>query len=258
VAATSIDDTLQMPDLSNVLITYKVSINGVMATALLDTGAQKDFINKAFTDRHKLRTIKTSNQYVCMANGLRQEASHTLINAAIDIQGFLTDCSPTVTALGQYDLILRMPWLTDVQPIIDFATKDATVQLDNGDSFTIKADLKILTEDRYIASLNAVEFARSARRGIDFFLGWMQPQETSPLALNSLTTEFPGRSTLTSETPSPWSRTEGIPLTAEGLPVQPPTLETDAKRDHRFTDALATLKFPGCSSPTDKTKTHDT
>jgi hypothetical protein len=87
VAATSTDDILQMPDLSNVLITYKVSINGGTATALLDTGAQQDFINKAFTDRHKLHTVKTSNQYVRMANGLRQDASHKFLDASIDIQG---------------------------------------------------------------------------------------------------------------------------------------------------------------------------
>lgn len=76
-----------------------------------------------------------------MANGLRQDASHTLVNADINIQGFSTTFSPTVTALGQFDLILGMPWLTDVQPRIDFATKDATVTLDNGDEFTLQAKL---------------------------------------------------------------------------------------------------------------------
>jgi hypothetical protein len=39
LAQTSPDDTLRMPDLSNVLITYQVKINGITATALLDTGA---------------------------------------------------------------------------------------------------------------------------------------------------------------------------------------------------------------------------
>jgi hypothetical protein len=242
-----------MPDLSNVLITYKVRINGVIATALLDTGAQKDFINKAFTNRHN---IKTSYQYR-MANGLRQDASHEVIDASINLKGFVTTCSPPVTASGQFDLILGMPWLTNVQPVIDFKTKDATVTLDNGDSFTTTADLKIPTAEEHIASLNAVEFARSARRGVDFFLGWLQPQETTTVALNNLNTEFEGRTSLTTETPSPWSRPD-IPLTAEGLPVQPPTLETDAERDHRLTDALATLKFPGCASPKDKSMIQDT
>ena len=84
------DTALRMPDLSNVLITYRVRINGINGTALLDTGAQRDFVNSAFTDKHNIRTTKTSDDHVRMANGLRQDASHTLINADINIQGFST------------------------------------------------------------------------------------------------------------------------------------------------------------------------
>jgi hypothetical protein len=113
LALTSPDDTLRIPDLSNVLITYKVKLNGITATALLDTGAQLDFINKAFTDKHNIPTIKTSDHYVKMANRLRHDASHELQDATIDIQGFESSCSPAVTALGQFDFILDMPWLTD-------------------------------------------------------------------------------------------------------------------------------------------------
>jgi hypothetical protein len=137
LAQISPEDTLRMPDLSNVLITYLVKVNRITATALLDTGAQLDFIYKAFMDRHSIATIKTSDHYVKMANGLRQDASHELQDATIDIQGFDSSCSLSVTALGQFDLILGMPWLTDIQPTIDVATKDATVTLDNGDIFTI-------------------------------------------------------------------------------------------------------------------------
>lgn len=94
---------------------------------------------------------------------------------------------------------------------------------------------------------------------MDFFLGWITPEETSPaeFTLNGLTTGS-GDTASTSETPSPWSKTEGIPLTAEGLPVQPPTLETDSERDQRFTDALAALNFPGRKEPADKKLIHDT
>jgi hypothetical protein len=163
-----------MPDLSNVLITYQVKVNRITATALLDTRAQLDFINKAFTDRHNIATIKTSEHYVKMANGLRQDTSQKFQDATIDIQGFKSSCSPLVTVLGQFDLILGMPWLTDIQPTINFTTKDATVTFDNGDIFTIKANLRIPTEEQHIASLNAIEFARFAGRCVDFFLGWMQ------------------------------------------------------------------------------------
>ena len=61
-----------------------------------------------------------------------------------------------------------MPWLTDIRPTITFATKDATVTLDTGTTFTLKANLRTPTEEDHIASLNAIDFAR---RGVDFFLG---------------------------------------------------------------------------------------
>jgi hypothetical protein len=83
-----------------------------------------------------------------------------------------------------------MLWLTDVQPRIDFATKDATVTLNNGDHFTLHADLKTSSSEKHIASLNAVDFTKSARRRVDFFLGWIKPQETltAEFTLNGLIT----------------------------------------------------------------------
>mgnify|MGYP002174493588 CR=1 FL=1 len=136
-------------------------INRITTTALLDTGAQLDFNNTAFTDKHNIPTIKTSDHYVKMANGLRQDASHKLQDATIDTQGFESSCSPAVTYLGQFDLILGMPWLTDIRPTIDFAN-DATVTLNNGDIFTLNANLRTSTEAEHNASLNAIDFARSA------------------------------------------------------------------------------------------------
>ena len=39
------DSYLTIPDLSNVFITYKVLINGIEAIALIDSGAQEDFVD---------------------------------------------------------------------------------------------------------------------------------------------------------------------------------------------------------------------
>ncbi len=244
-------NAIELPDLSNVLITYTMNINGTTAVALLDTGAQKDFLNKRFTDRHKVKTVKTSDMYVRMANGSRQDASHIARDIDIDIQGYRTSWTPTVTDLGHFDLILDMPWLTRVNPSINFKTKDATVTLPDGSVFTLHANLKTATEETHIASLTTKEFAKSVKRGVDFFFGRLKPSDTSAsdYNLHGITTD---PTPLSTATPSPWSRTEGIPLTAEGLPVQPPMLETDAERDNHFTTALADLKFSGCTSPSDK------
>ncbi len=146
-----------------------MDINGKTSIALLDTGAQKAFLNKRFTDRHKVHTVKTSDMYVRMANGSRQDASHIARDIDINIQGFRTSCTPTVTDLGHFDLILGMPWLTRVNPSINFKTKDATVTLPDGSTFTLHANLKVATEETHIASLTTKEFAKSVKRGVDFF-----------------------------------------------------------------------------------------
>jgi hypothetical protein len=172
-------NAIELPDLSNVLITYRININGVDAIALLDTGAQKDFLNKRFTDRNKLHTVKTSDLYVRMANGSRQVSNHIARDIDIDIQSSRTTFSPTVAKWGYFDLILDIPWLTQVQPLIDFKTKDATVTLPDGSSYTVLANLKVATGETHIASLTTKDFAKSVKRGVDFFFGWIQPSATS-------------------------------------------------------------------------------
>jgi hypothetical protein len=172
-------NVIQLHDLSNVLITYQQQLNGVNAKALLDTGAQKDFINKRFTDKSNKITIKTSNSYVRMANGDKHDASHVAQNINIDIHGFYTTASPTVTALRHFDLILGMPWLTRWNPHINFRTKDASVTLPDGRICTLKADMKVATGETHIVSLTSKDFDKSVKRGVDSFLGWIKPTETT-------------------------------------------------------------------------------
>jgi hypothetical protein len=89
-----------------------------------------------------------------------------------------------------------------------------------------------------------------------------QPTTHAPHLLRSrprsTTSGWPTGKDITTETPSPLSRTQGIPLTAAKLPVILPTLETDANRSQRFTSSLADLNFPGNASPTDNSMPHDT
>jgi hypothetical protein len=92
-----------------------------------------------------------------MANGSRRDASHIARYIDIDIQGFRTTCSPTVTELKHFDLILGMPWLTRVQPLIDFPTKNSSVTLPDGTTYTLQATLKVATGETHIAHLTTKE-----------------------------------------------------------------------------------------------------
>ncbi len=53
---------LTIPDLSNVLITHKVLINGIQATALIDSGAQEDFVDTHFVLAYNMPTTTSSHK----------------------------------------------------------------------------------------------------------------------------------------------------------------------------------------------------
>jgi hypothetical protein len=119
------DLDLIIPDLSNVLITHKVLINGIQATTLIDSGAQENFVDTHFVLAYNMPSSTSSHQrYVSLANSTRQDASATLTYATMVLTArpeegshlFEDIINPTVTALGRYDLILGKPWLTKSTP----------------------------------------------------------------------------------------------------------------------------------------------
>jgi hypothetical protein len=119
------EQDLTIPDLRSVLITHTVILNGISATALIDSGAQEDFVDTNFVLAYNMATTTTSLiRYVSLANGTRHDASATLIDARKvmttrpEVGNLIVEdtISPTLTSLGRYDLILGKPWLTRVNP----------------------------------------------------------------------------------------------------------------------------------------------
>jgi hypothetical protein len=102
-----------------------VILNGISATALIESGAQEDFVDTNSVLAYNMATTTTSlKRYVSLANGTRHDASATLIYVRMAMttrpeEGnpiFEDTISPTLTSLGRYDLILGKPWLTRVNP----------------------------------------------------------------------------------------------------------------------------------------------
>jgi hypothetical protein len=80
------EQDLTIPDLRNVLITHTVILNGISATALIDSGAQEDFVDTNFVLAYNMATTTTLHKrYVSLANGARQDASATLMDATMVI-----------------------------------------------------------------------------------------------------------------------------------------------------------------------------
>jgi transposase InsO family protein len=96
-------------------------------TALIDSGAQGNFVSKHFIDKHELRTQDLKNPIkVNNADGTQNENGHITksvhINALID--GKECQFKAFVTGLGSKDLILGYPWLEDNNPDIDWTKKE--------------------------------------------------------------------------------------------------------------------------------------
>ena len=96
-------------------------------TALIDSGAQGNFVSQHFINKHELQTQLLKNPIkVNNADGTQNENGHITksvhINALID--GKECQFKAFVTGLGSKDLILGYPWLEDNNPDIDWTNKE--------------------------------------------------------------------------------------------------------------------------------------
>jgi hypothetical protein len=74
----STEHDLTIPDLRNVLIMHTVTLNGITAISLIDSGAQEDFVDTNIVLAYNMATTTTSDKRcVNLANGTRQDASAT-------------------------------------------------------------------------------------------------------------------------------------------------------------------------------------
>jgi hypothetical protein len=192
------DSYLTIPDLSNVLITYKVLVNGIDAIALIDSGAQEDFVDTNYVVAYNMPTSSTSRKrFVSLANGSRQDASATLTNATMvmtPIPGkgyhlFEDHINPTVTSLGRYNLILGKPWLTKVNPTPDWTLNTLKIQLPNGKQGVFQGIITTPTQEAHIAHLDVDTFKQAVDEGVDHFYGFLRPDHSQNMALFGLTTQ---------------------------------------------------------------------
>jgi hypothetical protein len=109
------------------LIRLPLKIRGSKFTALLDSGAEKDYVDPHVVDMLKLPTILEPDQKVILANGYEQDGSSVVPMLSYRL-GQLKDKRPfTVTQLANYDLILGKPWLSYFNPDIDWVDNTVAV-----------------------------------------------------------------------------------------------------------------------------------
>lgn len=109
------------------LLTFVGSINGHPARILVDGGAEGNVISSSFQTKHSIPLHSHQPIPIVLPDGTFSITCHTAsIHFARD--NYSDDLQPLIYNLRKYDLILGKPWLTQINPLINWRTNDLHFQ----------------------------------------------------------------------------------------------------------------------------------
>ena len=111
-------------DFSQQLLTVPVHINGISGTFLIDSGASRDFIASSFAKKHRLHLSTIPRPLrIRLANGTLSATDQELREAIVQLTPEASYSSSLVaTSLQGFDGILGKPFLSSINPHIDWST----------------------------------------------------------------------------------------------------------------------------------------
>lgn len=172
---------------ANILLTMPCTANGADTTLLIDGGAQVDAIHEEFVHRIGGR-IKPDQRHVQFADG-RSGTSPGTFTCTVRLGAYKVQRTFTVAHLA-HDIILGKPWLTDVNPHVDWRN-NVVVVTDKG-KFHRLATPTAASEPPVIPIISSLQVKRAARKGSAVFFGLVRPDESTvdtskvPIDLNHI------------------------------------------------------------------------
>lgn len=115
------DGARPLPNASN-LVRFRGYCNGIPCTVLIDSGASSNFIDYKYTKLHKLPTVSLpQSETLELADGSQSSITEVVLKPNLKIADYHDLYLPlNVVKLSGYDLILGKPWLTRMNPHIDW------------------------------------------------------------------------------------------------------------------------------------------
>lgn len=105
------------------LLTFMGSINGHPARILIDGGVERNFISSSFQKRHSLPLHPRNPIPIVLPDGSSSITQHT-VPITLTRDNYADNLDPLLYPLKSYDLILGKPWLTTINPDINWRTND--------------------------------------------------------------------------------------------------------------------------------------
>jgi transposase InsO family protein len=103
------------------LLTFFCSVNGFPARVLIDGGAEGNVISTSFQQKHNLLRTTINPIPVLLPDGSSSITNHT-VAITIERNKYIDTLNPILYPLKKYDLILGKPWLTHINPQINWRT----------------------------------------------------------------------------------------------------------------------------------------
>jgi len=222
-----------LPDLRRVLVTFEAIVYGQRTKCLIDSGASEDFVGRELVQAYDMPTSRgPQKRQVRLANGSKQDASYVLADAPIQLGEYRTTRTLTVTPLGGYGLILGKPWLTDVNPGIDWVTNEVTIGTGK-QQFILAGKVKSSKSELHVAELSALQLKNVlAKPSLDLFYGTVR--------------EVDGQLNL--------ANLDSVDLLGDDAPRAPPPTVTEAEREAKFQQSLKDMETPAFQDPQDRGK----
>ena len=220
-------------------------VAGIPAVALVDCGADCNFVSSSFVAEHSLPLVAGgSSDTVTLADGRPQPATGVLSSVSVRLGDYQDKLDFTATSLRGYDIILGMPWLVQYNPQVDW--RGATVSFVDQHSRrqvlrTLAAGMRSVTSDSSSrpsvgspSVLNLVtskQLSRQLRKGHLEAIGWVFPDSNTR-----------------SEVPP--SRSVPVPSMTYSIRLLEPVHEALTRRDHHVSAVEVTKRqTPDSRSP---------
>ncbi|KAI3827262.1 hypothetical protein L1987_01334 [Smallanthus sonchifolius] len=117
------------------------SLNDHFASVLFDTGADRSFISRSFSEQIETTSTPLEHMYtVEIADGKLIEATHILKGCKLGLSGHKLDIDLMPVTLGSFDIIVGMDWLSKNQAEIVCNDKIVRIPLSNGETLSVQGE----------------------------------------------------------------------------------------------------------------------
>ncbi|KAI3797412.1 hypothetical protein L1987_32669 [Smallanthus sonchifolius] len=171
------------------VVTGKFLLNNYFASVLFDTGADRSFISKKFSDMIKGTPTLLEAKYVIeIADGQIIEAAHILKGCKLDLASHILDIDLMPVKLGSFDVIVGMDWLSKNQAEIICHEKIVRIPLPNGEILSVQGE-RVGTVMGIISFMKAQKCLRKGHTAI-LALVAEQPSEENKIEDIPIVREF--------------------------------------------------------------------